>query len=206
MLVTKNTKSIQSIGAETISSGSNCQKVLEENQSSVDFVNHDDLFTDENEAVGGDLRESFDTEIGMGEHEDTDIETHAASDATSILSTSPVQIHNQERAENLVTEDRKMSLILEMLDQISEMNNNLMLLRKQVARLELKSIGWPMGSDGRARLSLNSDGIDSDDLMNFEERLAREGLPLKTCVEVNDFEKKLRSDPEFRKKLVSHFN
>lgn len=141
MLVTKNTKSIHSIGVETISSGSNCQKVLEENQSFVDFVNHDDLFTDKDEAVGGDLR-AFDTETGMGEHEhtdsdthasrdiayatSTDIDTHALIDATSTLSTSPVKIYYQERAENVVTEDRKMSLILEMLEQISEMNNNLM--------------------------------------------------------------------------------
>lgn len=85
---------------------------------------------------------------------------------------------------------------------IADMNRELVLLRKQVARIELKQISWPVGNDGNARHS-NNVVIGSDDLFDFDTSLAKEGLPLKTCVEINDFEMKLKKEPQYKLKIVS---
>lgn len=97
-------------------------------------------------------------------------------------------------------------LISDLQGQISELNNNVMLLRKQVSRVELKTIGWPVGSDGRVRMPNGSQcpsvSVDSDDLLDFESLLAREGLPIATCVELNELELKLRNEQPYRTQLV----
>lgn len=87
------------------------------------------------------------------------------------------------------------NLILGLQSQISDLNKSVLLLRKQVARVELKSVN--LGSVNAA--------VQPEELLDFESMLAGEGLPLKTCVETNDFENKLRNDTDFRKKIVSRF-
>lgn len=84
-------------------------------------------------------------------------------------------------------------MLLELKAQMVDLTNNVTILRKQVSRVELKS------SNSRAQ-SLNN-LIDTDLLFDFEGALSREGLPFKTCIEVNYFERKLR-DEEYRKKMV----
>lgn len=101
-------------------------------------------------------------------------------------------------------------LMLDMRGQILDLNKSVTLLRKQVARLELKTTGWPIGSDGKACMIPKSSevdaSLDSSDLLDFESLLAQEGLPMGTCVEVNEFEAKLRQDSQYRIKLVSKFS
>lgn len=100
-------------------------------------------------------------------------------------------------------------LLLDLRGQILDLNKSVTLLRKQVARLELKTTGWPIGSDGKACMIPKSSevdaSLDSSDLLDFESLLAQEGLPMGTCVEVNAFEAKLRRDSQYRIKLVSKF-
>lgn len=101
-------------------------------------------------------------------------------------------------------------LMLDLRAQIFDLNKSVTLLRKQVARLELKTTGWPIGSDGKACMIPKSSevdaSLDSSDLLDFESLLAQEGLPMGTCDEVNDFEAKLRGDSQYRIKLVSKFS
>lgn len=86
-------------------------------------------------------------------------------------------------------------MMLEMRTQMTDLANNVTILRKQVSRVEMK--GLQMNS----RSQSSSNFIDSDLLYDFEGALSREGLPFQTCVEVNDFEKKLRNE-DYRKKMV----
>lgn len=101
-------------------------------------------------------------------------------------------------------------LMLDLRGQILELNKSVTLLRKQVARLELKTTGWPIGSDGKACMIPKSSevdaSLDSSDLLDFESLLAQEGLPMGTCVEVNEFETKLTRDSQYRIKMVSEFS
>lgn len=102
--------------------------------------------------------------------------------------------------------DTVLNLILNMQEKISQLSDNMFLLRKQVCRLELKATGLPVGSDGRAHFSNDSEGInikiDPSDLLNFKSTLAREGLPIKTSVEVAALETKLGNSESYRTKLV----
>lgn len=97
-------------------------------------------------------------------------------------------------------------MVLDLQGKISDLNNNVILLRKQVSRVELKTIGWPIGLDGRAHVISNGleevSAVCSEDLLDFESLLARDGLPKTTCVEINELEAKLRSDLQYRTKLV----
>lgn len=106
---------------------------------------------------------------------------------------------NQIEIESAISEPDR---FLELCDMIADMNRELVLLRKQVARIELKQMSWPVGNDGNVRHS-NNVAIGSDDLFDFDTSLAKEGLPLKTCVEMNDFEKKLKNEPQYKLKIVS---
>lgn len=82
-------------------------------------------------------------------------------------------------------------------DCLLELIGSVNALRKQVARLEMKSIGGPSG--------VLQDEIQPDFLIDFEDSLTREGLPITTCVELNDFELRLRKDGAYRKKMVFAF-
>lgn len=97
--------------------------------------------------------------------------------------------------------NRVLSVMNDMQNQLVDLGKNVTLLRKQLARLELKSIGWPIGDDGKAKMA--NTAIEADDLINFDSLLSNEGLPLKTVVETNDFEIKLRDNPNFKSKIVS---
>lgn len=94
-------------------------------------------------------------------------------------------------------------LMLEMRNQMNDLCGNVTILRKQMARVELKSLQM-CSCMGRSRSQMSPDSIDSDMLFDFEGALSREGLPLKTVDEVNDFERKLKSS-EYRMKLVRIF-
>lgn len=80
--------------------------------------------------------------------------------------------------------------ILAIESQIVELTKVVNLMRKQMSRIELKSMVSPQ---------------DEDVLSDFESSLANENLPLKTCIEVNDFEAKLRNNSEYRNKMVKYF-
>lgn len=92
-------------------------------------------------------------------------------------------------------------MIQQMRDQITDLAHDITILRKQVARVEMKST--PMCSFGNSSRPGSSNSlIDPDMLFDFEGTLSREGLPLKTCAEINQFELKLKGD-EYRTKLIT---
>lgn len=86
-------------------------------------------------------------------------------------------------------------MVLGLRDSINEMINNVTLVRKQISRLEMKSLG------GLA-LKNPMNEIDSELLLDLDDALAKEGLPIRTRDELNQFEAKLRLDMEYRAKLV----
>lgn len=93
-------------------------------------------------------------------------------------------------------------------NHIINLVNIVTLLRKQVARIEFKISSYPNGqsmTDNTARYSNNGLNVEADDLLDFDSTLAREGLPLKTCVEANDFDFKLGNQPQYRTKVVCIF-
>lgn len=90
-----------------------------------------------------------------------------------------------------------LDVVLELREQMHEMMSNFTLMRKQICRLELKSLA---ASNGRSAFQ---NEIEPELLLDLDEALAKEGLPIKTSVELNDFERKLRQDTKYRTKLVS---
>lgn len=91
-------------------------------------------------------------------------------------------------------------LMLEMRDQMNDFGHSVTMLRKQIARVEVKCSQLGSGM-GNSRLRISPNLIDSDMLFDFDGALTREGLPFKAVVEVNDFEKNLASE-EYRLKMV----
>lgn len=73
-------------------------------------------------------------------------------------------------------------------------------LRKQVCRLEMKTLGVPTSNDFASKLS-----IQPELLLDLDSTLSQEGLPIATCVQLNVFEMKLKEDSKYREKLVSGF-
>lgn len=96
------------------------------------------------------------------------------------------------------SQNATLDAVLQLKDMMTEIVTNLTLVRKQICRLEMKSMGA-----GAAVVPGNP--IDVEILLDLDAALAKEGLPIKTCVELNDFEKKLRRDTNYRAKLVSLF-
>lgn len=84
--------------------------------------------------------------------------------------------------------------ILLMNHQIIDLTNAVNLMRKQLARIEMKSMEFSRAT--------SSGVIDGEVLLDFETTLANESLPLRTCVEINNFELRLRNDPGYRNKMV----
>lgn len=85
-------------------------------------------------------------------------------------------------------------VIFEIRDFIVELTSNVNSLRKQVSRLEMKTLGGP---------ACNTFDYQPEILLDFDASLAREGLPISTCVELNEFEINLRQDSKYREKIVS---
>lgn len=83
--------------------------------------------------------------------------------------------------------------ILKMQIQMEELVRSNNLIRKQLCRLELKSFAGPSSN-------IN---VNSDELLDLQEALAQQGLPLKSKIEVDNFETKLRNQKEFRRKTIS---
>lgn len=104
--------------------------------------------------------------------------------------------------DNRASEPDLIQLILANQCQLTSLIDYVMQLRKQVARLELKLSGC---SDVRAQAK-SGNIVDMNDLLDLEASLAREGLPLRTCVETIEFEKKLRAESDYRNKLVKKSN
>lgn len=132
------------------------------------------------------------------------VATHSQVQITEQQSFTPVPAPTSAQPQNDLCP--LVDMVLDLQGKISDLNNNVMLLRKQVSRVELKTIGWPIGLDGRAHVISNGseevNAVGSEDLLDLESLLAREGLPKTTCIEINDLEARLRSDNQYRTKLV----
>lgn len=90
-----------------------------------------------------------------------------------------------------------LNLVLGLRDGMYEMMNNFKLLSKQVSRIEMKTLRGPAFNNCEYEMS-----IEPELLLNFDDSLAKEGLPITTCVGLNEFEVKLREDRKYREKLV----
>lgn len=91
-----------------------------------------------------------------------------------------------------------LDVVLGLRDSVSEIISNLTLVRKQICRLEVKS----MGAHGPAFNVAAGNEVNPELLLDLDDALAKEGIPIKTCVELNEIEVKLRRDPKYRQKLV----
>lgn len=111
----------------------------------------------------------------------------------------------EEPETNEISSNSEMSkaildLVLGLRDGMNEMACNFNSLRKQVSRLEMKTLGT-----SSPHYANNQMCIQPDLLLDFDATLANEGLPISTCIELNDFELKLRQDVKYREKLVRFF-
>lgn len=98
------------------------------------------------------------------------------------------------------SENAVLNLVLGLRNDMYEMMNNFKLLSKQVSRLEMKTLRGPVVNNCEYEMA-----VSPELLLNFDDALAKEGLPITTCVELNQFEVKLKQDPKFREKLVRFF-
>lgn len=64
----------------------------------------------------------------------------------------------------------------------------------------MKSLGGPGVNSGEIQKSM-----PPETFYNLDATLAAEGFPIRTIVELNDFEIKLRKEPKYREKMVSAF-
>lgn len=93
-----------------------------------------------------------------------------------------------------------LNLVLELRDGMSAMLDNFKMLSKQMARIEMKTLRGPPLNN--CEYDMN---IAPELLLNLDDSLAKEGIPITTCVELNEFEAKLRQDRKYREKLVRFF-
>lgn len=91
-----------------------------------------------------------------------------------------------------------LDLVVGLRDRIIGLTTDLQILRKQMARLEMKTMGCGQTSN-------NQMCIQPELLLDFDASIAEEGLPITTCVNLNEFEIKLRQDTKYREKLVGLF-
>lgn len=104
---------------------------------------------------------------------------------------------NEVPSNSDATTNTILNLVLGLRDGMGALMSNFNSLRKQVTRLEIKTSG-----SSATDHSVNQLCIQPDILMDFDGTLAKEGFPIPTCVQLNDFEKKLRQDVEYREKMV----
>lgn len=135
-------------------------------------------------------------------------DSHHSDDSTSNVSSSKREVASESlTVVNLPSHevaDKNLDLvqlILQMQSQMTEMGHSLTILRKQISRVEVKSM-QTCSCMGHSRSRMSNEFINEDILYDFEGELSREGLPLATCVEINEFEKKLRNDA-YRAKIIS---
>lgn len=87
--------------------------------------------------------------------------------------------------------------INELKECIMELTGKITLLSKQVARLEMKSIG--------VRTSADRTSIEPEMLLDFDSTLRSEGFPIADVAHLGNFERKLQQDTKYREKMVRHF-
>lgn len=104
--------------------------------------------------------------------------------------------------ESPATNEVIMGMLLKLQDSHDELLGKVDLLRKQVSRLEMKSLGLSTANKSDSQISIP---IQPEHLLDFDATLAQEGLPIGTCVELNEFEMKLKRDSEYKEKLVRIF-
>lgn len=112
----------------------------------------------------------------------------------SVKTDDPTVVPSSAHDDNV--QKRILNLMLGLQDGISVLKTDLQMMRRQIARLEMKSMGCGQTTTNEMR-------IQPELLLDFDASLAKEGLPIGTCVELNELEIKLRQDTKLREKLVS---
>lgn len=150
----------------------------------VTFENHDDLF---------DKVQTF----------DNNIESQVNTENIEHVSPEGKELAPQNERFDATSEhnDKILETVLNMQSQVTDLTGIVTLLRKQLSRIEMKTMPLSHNVTLSSRVSGDLESLD-----DFEGSLAREGFPLKTCVEIIEFEKKLANDSEYRSKLVSLCN
>lgn len=87
--------------------------------------------------------------------------------------------------------------MLDMRDSINDLKPTVQSLRKQMARMEMKSLGIAASNTSDPKM------MTPDLFCNSDATLATEGFPIATCIELNEFEVKLKTDCKYREKMVS---
>lgn len=115
----------------------------------------------------------------------------------SMLSKSNMQFNAASGFKSISNES---DMYLSLTDKMDKMFTELQSLRRQVARIEAKSI---VGQSGERRITGN---LDEDVFLNFESKLAEEGFPIQNVNGVVPLETKLRQSSfgsmPYRNKLV----
>lgn len=180
----------------------NINLLNDEKEDNLVFENHDHLFHSEQSDNGSGTRCGSPISIQSGQST-SEFVTRSISDHVAKSNAVQFESANESnptavRTESLNSCDDSDSmvpsltcLISQLQSQIRDLSKEITLMRKQIARIEIKSMPTePIGS------------IKEADLLNLDESLATLGLPVNVCIGVNDLETKLRGDSEYRKQLV----
>lgn len=159
------------------------------------FENLDDMFDTENSGHGCGNNDMVPKISNDPENFDHTVATNNTGYGTEV-DTGRAKSETSVTAESLPLLD----LILDLRNGINELTCNVNSLRKQVARMEMKTLGGPATNNSEVQMN-----IPPELFYDFDATLAAEGFPLSTCVQLNDFEIKLRNDPKYREKMVSIF-
>lgn len=119
----------------------------------------------------------------------------------NITETEPSKTQLTEEIQSCEPENALLNLFSGLKDQLNDVMANVTLLRKQVSRLELKAVGVPVL--GHSEPNMN---IDQEIMLDLDAAFTKEGLPISLCVELNQFEGKLRQDNQFKEKMVRFYN
>lgn len=151
------------------------------------------------------LDHMFNTKKSVHGRENSDEPKIHASSSENGLKKSEIPLENESLLSVDLMLDEKdfqiessMNMIMDMRDSIKELLCTVNSLRKQVARIEMKSSGVPSTDSSGFQIT-----IPSELFFDFDNTLAGEGFPISTCVELNDFERKLKNDTKYREKIVS---
>lgn len=118
----------------------------------------------------------------------------------NITETEPSKNQMTEEIQSREPENALLNLFSGLKDQLDDVMANVVLLRKQVSRLELKGLGVPVV--GHSEPNMN---IDQEIILDLDAAFTKEGLPISLCVELNQFEGKLRQDNQFKEKMVRFY-
>ncbi|XP_055307015.1 uncharacterized protein LOC129571263 [Sitodiplosis mosellana] len=121
-----------------------------------------------------------------------------------VINDEYIQPGPTEKSQSLVESqhtDSDLESVIQRLEvRMDEMVNSILLIRKQLCRIEMKTHSSPFANE---RSPSYMTDVEENELFDLQKTLVREGLPLRTSSEVENFEARLENQPEFRRKLIA---